>query len=134
NSLWQRCFGGEGEDELRDIVARVDGGFILGGASSFSSGGNKRSPALGYEDFWIVRIDANGGKVWDAAYGGDQTDYLLDLESTSRRGVLRAGLSQSGISVSKTAPNRSIVDVWVVKLDSRNGCDLDGDGITNDRD
>ena len=134
NSLWQRSFGGGGEDELRDIAVRPDGGFILGGNSSFSSGGNKRSPALGYADYWIVRIDAGGGKVWDAAYGGDQEDYLLDLEATSDGGILLTGYSQSGISENKTAPHRAILDVWVLKLDSRNGCDLDGDGVTNDRD
>src|ERR1043165_4716264 len=39
--LWDKSFGGTGYDELRDLQATADGGFLLAGFSASPSDGNK---------------------------------------------------------------------------------------------
>ncbi|MFT3703766.1 MAG: gliding motility-associated C-terminal domain-containing protein [Agriterribacter sp.] len=54
NTIWQKCFGGSGGEDLRSIRQTADGGYILGGASGSNDGdvtGNH-----GNADFWIVKL------------------------------------------------------------------------------
>lgn len=50
--LWQKAFGGAGDEEAYSIEQASDGNYLIGGATdSFGSGG---------KDSWIIRLDANG--------------------------------------------------------------------------
>src|SRR5688572_5593180 len=63
NELWQRSFGGSGGDQLFSVDQTSDGGWILGGSST-STNGNKTSPNWGDHDFWAIRLDETGAKLW----------------------------------------------------------------------
>jgi hypothetical protein len=61
NILWQRAFGGP-HDDLALVLPDPAGGYILSGFStSFGSG---------QEDIFAAKLDAQGGLVWQRAFGG----------------------------------------------------------------
>jgi len=94
----------------------ADGGFIFTGTSSSGADGNKTSASFGVRDLWIVRVDADGDKVLEAAYGGTGTENALAFSSTIDGGMIVGGNSSSDVSGLKTTPNYGDPDFWVLKL------------------
>src|SRR5439155_10347173 len=73
---WQRTFGGSNDETLTALQQTADGGFILGGYSYSSASGTKTSTNFGGADFWVVRLDGNGNKLWEQSFGGSDNDFL----------------------------------------------------------
>jgi hypothetical protein len=115
---WDAAFGGTGEDQLRIIVPAPDGGYLLAGESSSPASGDKTEPNRGGNDFWVVKIDAAGTRVWDKSFGGGGTEYLASAIATSDGGYLLGGTSTSGASGDKSEPSRGDSDIWIVKIDA----------------
>ncbi|MCE3008971.1 MAG: T9SS type A sorting domain-containing protein, partial [Bacteroidetes bacterium] len=116
---WDRTYGGAGYDELYSLVA-TDDGYLLGGVTFSSPSGNKTAPNRGGEDYWVVKIDAQGAVQWDSTYGGTDYDMLHSIVATTDGGYLLGGRSQSFQTGNKTAPNRGASDYWLVRLQ---GCE-----------
>src|SRR5204862_6358206 len=91
---------------------------VLGGTSYSDVSGNKTSSAYGAGDYWIVRLDSGGNKLWEKVYGGSGDDVLFSLQQTSDGGFVLAGASSSGADGNKSSPNYGGYDFWVVRLDS----------------
>ncbi|HKS35586.1 MAG TPA: hypothetical protein VJW76_00250, partial [Verrucomicrobiae bacterium] len=83
---------------------------------SSSPGVNKTSPNFGGYDFWVVRLDANGNRLWDRSFGGAQDEEVRSLHQTSDSGFLLAGRSYSGVSGNKTSPSHGSSDYWLVRI------------------
>jgi len=116
--LWDRTFGGDAEDRLRHVRQTADGGFILAGTSKSTASGNKTSPSFGSNDFWFVRVDTNGIKLWDRAHGGTGDEVLGGFDLLSDGGVIAGGYSSSEANGSKTAPSLGAWDGWLIRLDA----------------
>lgn len=108
---WQRSFGGSGQDSTPRVRQTSDGGFIVGTYSDSGVDGNKTSPNFGNEDYWVVRLDRDGTKLWDKSFGGTNDDTPLSIVQTPDGGFLVAGETW-GIFI------LSYPDLWVVRLDS----------------
>ncbi len=116
--LWQKTYGGlVGADLLSHFEFTTDGGLVLGGRSYSWPGGDKTSAAYGEYDYWIVRVDANGNKLWDLSFGTSEEDELYGIQQTAEGGFIVGG-SSSG-------------HFWVIKLGPE---DCDGDGVPDTRD
>ena len=121
NKMWDRVYGGTGEDDLEEITATTDGCFLLGGYSASDVSGDKTQPSVsGAYDYWVVKIDSAGNKLWDKVYGGDGGDQLYSLSLTQDHGFLLAGNSNSPASGDKTENNsfQNTYQTWLVKTDS----------------
>ncbi|MEA5427362.1 T9SS type A sorting domain-containing protein [Arcicella lustrica] len=118
SKVWDKTFGGDNEEYLSKILIITDGGYLLGGYSSSGISGNKSETSKGASDYWIVKINANGSKVWDKTFGGNSVEYLGDVSTTSDGGFLLAGDSYSGLSGDKTEPSKGDTDYWVVKVNA----------------
>ena len=114
---WQRRFGGNENEGLSTIQQTADGGYILGAISMSGASSYKSEPNYGDFDYWIVKLDANGTRVWDRSFGGSAFDLLTALRQTPDGGYIVAGASSSGISGNKTTPTRGSNDFWLLKLD-----------------
>ncbi|MBD2757693.1 PKD domain-containing protein [Spirosoma validum] len=115
--LWDKTFGGSSSDELRSLVATSDGGFLLGGTSGPTQDGNKSDLYRGASDYWLVRIDGGGNKLWDKTFGGGSNDIMYSLLVTSDGGFSLAGTSRSDQDGDKFDPYRGgDYDYWVVKV------------------
>ncbi|MBF9253004.1 T9SS type A sorting domain-containing protein [Pontibacter sp. 172403-2] len=129
NKLWDKTFGGDSYEHLEAIITTEDGGYLLGGYSSSGKSGGKseensaRDEALeswiANYDYWIVKIDAQGNKIWDKTLGGNRSDYLSSMVTTPDGGYLLGGYSSSAISGDKSEASRGDNDYWVVKIDAQ---------------
>jgi hypothetical protein len=118
NVMWDWVFGGTSNEFFRNMVATEDGGFVFGGTTDSDVSGDVSQPTKGGTDYWIIKTDSAGGKLWDARYGSEGGDFLIDIERTTDGGFILGGYSGGGISGDKTESNRGSADYWMVKIDS----------------
>ncbi|MGV3504082.1 MAG: malectin domain-containing carbohydrate-binding protein [Adhaeribacter sp.] len=115
--VWDKTIGSSGNDVLTALKQTPDGGYILGGNSATGIGGDKTQPSRGGEDFWVVKLKADGSKEWDRTLGGQGGDALAALQLAAGGGYLLGGTSASGISGDRTHASKGSNDFWLLKLD-----------------
>ncbi|QNF32132.1 T9SS type A sorting domain-containing protein [Adhaeribacter swui] len=122
---WDKTFGGTQSDYLATVIQTQDGGYFLAGNSKSGMGADKsdasRDVGNGSEffrpiDYWVIKVDVQGNKIWDKTIGGDLYDAVSSAQQTSDGGYLLGGSSTSTISGEKTQRNEGSTDYWVVKL------------------
>lgn len=118
NMLWDRTIGGNGSDRLYSIAQLPDGNCILGGQSLSNAGGDKSQNSKGSSDFWIVKVDGSGNKIWDKTIGGTSSEFFAAMDLTSDNGIILGGYSISNSGLDKSENNKGVEDYWVVKLDA----------------
>ena len=96
----------------------TDGGYILGGISNSPPSGNKTSAPFGSYDFWVVRCDADGNKLWDRSYGGTGREFWGRARQTADGGFVMIGTTDSGADGNKSTPGFGVDDAWIVRLDA----------------
>src|SRR6188768_4056809 len=77
--IWDHTYGGSSLDVLTELIQTSDGGFVLGGSSNSILSGDISEDTIGGNDFWIVRVDSNGNKLWDKRFGGTKDDKLFTV-------------------------------------------------------
>jgi gliding motility-associated-like protein len=118
NILWDKTFGGSAYDMMLDIDEASDGSIYMGGWSASSISGDKSEPLVAVIDYWVIKTDSNGNKIWDKTYGGDGNDQIQSLEVLNDDTVIFGGFSTSGVFGDKTVPNQGLEDMWIIKIDS----------------
>ncbi|RDC64871.1 T9SS type A sorting domain-containing protein [Adhaeribacter pallidiroseus] len=118
--VWDKTLGGRGSDQLKALVALPEGGYLVAGISYSNASGDKSTDSKGFSDYWVVKIDLYGNKIWDHTYGGSSADDLASLVSTTDGGFLLGGTSFSGQGNDKTDRNRgeNNSDYWLIKINS----------------
>ena len=125
--IWDRTIGGVGGEQgesVQVMVSTKDGGYLLGGTTDSGAGGDKTEPNKGFysdsQDFWVVKINANGVIQWDKTIGGLGNDVLAAMVETKDGGFLLGGRSNSDIGGDKTeAPRDNDInydDYWIVRI------------------
>jgi hypothetical protein len=118
NVLWDKSFGGTGDDRISSVEQTSDGGYILGGSSESPISGDKSENVWGASDYWIIKTDASGNKVWDKDFGGTLIELRGITTQTTDHGYIIGGYSDSPISGNKTQNTWGSSDYWLVKTDS----------------
>ncbi len=116
NIEWQKTFGGQFMDQLEIIQPTKDEGYIIGGWSNSLKSGNKTEDSFGEGDYWILKLDRNGEKEWERAFGGEEDDHLYTIIELKEGGYLAGGDSRSGTSGNKKRSNGRGTDFWLVKI------------------
>ena len=112
--LWQKCYGGYGDEAPAEIIPSTDGGFYIAGGTDSNDG--DINDYIGSSDFWLFKIDNVGNLQWSKCYGGMHLDVLTSACKTSDGGIAMAGFTNvDGGMVSGTHGDK---DIWVVKTDS----------------
>jgi len=115
NKLWSRTFGGTNDDRLVFGKQTSDHGFLLAGTSESGPSGNKVSANFGGTDFWIVRLDPNGKRLWDKSFGGSGNEFLFSGALNEAGDFVLAGYSPSAADGNKTNEDSG---QWIVSFDS----------------
>jgi len=110
--LWQKSIGGSGDDIATDIRQTSDGGFIVAGYSNSTD--SLVSGNHGANDFWIVKLNADGSIQWQKSYGGLGDDKSTAIQQTSDNGYIVVGFSNSNDG--NLTINNGNNDYWVIKL------------------
>ncbi len=121
NIEWQKTIGGAKEDYFYSIISTSDGGYLIGGHSDSNISGEKTENSKGGFDYWILKLNSNGGIEWQKSYGGSREDNLTEILKTTDGEYLLAGSSKSSISFDKSENNKgdtTTFDFWVIKINS----------------
>jgi len=103
NKVWDKTYGGRGDDLAFSLIQTTDGGYaVAGGTGSKGAGG---------VDLWVIKVDIHGNMIWDRTYGGSGVDAAYSLIQTTD-----GGYAVTGATFSKGAGG---ADLWVIKLDSQ---------------
>lgn len=71
--LWQKCFGGTGDDSLGLVEATSDGGYFFGGSSSSIDGDVTSNH--GGRDIWMGKLNAGLTIQWQKSLGGSGDEF-----------------------------------------------------------
>lgn len=123
---WQKTYGGSADDRGSEIIQTQDGGYAVIGFS-FSSDGDV-SENNGLQDFWLVKLDANGTMTWQKSFGYQGADSGISVIQTNDLGYLISGVldvtASGGLgNLSRNENRHAGGDYWVLKLTSTGDLD-----------
>ncbi len=85
--LWNNTFGTSFHDEkARDIKKTNDGGYIVTGYAQ---------PVGADADAWLLKVDAEGNKLWNTTFGGCGSEIAYAVLQTDDSGYILTGESRS---------------------------------------
>lgn len=118
--LWQKVYGGAGNERGVSALALPDGGFLLG-CESGSQKDNKyvRSTNHGGYDSWLVRLSANGDVLWDKHFGGSKNDAVAAMLMISPDNYWIVHASDSPDGDLKRERTLGAKDVWLTSLNAK---------------
>ena len=115
NKVWTKLFGGSGDDEALAMIATTDGGYIFTGSTTSMDGDIIGKTSLD-ADAWVMKIDANGNKVWSKTYGGNGPDNPVSITATVNGGYAIAGFT--GSNNGDINGNHGGSDAMVIAIDA----------------
>ena len=114
--LWDKKYGGTGNDRAYNIKQVNNGGFIITGFTASGDGDVTGNHGTNTADVWLLRLDGDGNKVWAKAFGGAGNDTAHVVLQTPDNGFLVAGVTASNDG--DVSSNAGGTDAWVFKTDS----------------
>lgn len=111
---WVKNFGGSGEDTPRTLITTSDGGYAILGYTN-STDGDLVDKTLEVNDYWLLKLDADGNLQWSKTYGGSKDDRGQSVVQTMDGGYAITGYAMS--SDGDGSKNEGFHDNWIVKLD-----------------
>lgn len=106
NIIWQKQYGGAGNDALYAAVRLPNGNIALTGQKSNVSGSDA--------EVWVLLIDAQGKLLAEKTFGGSSFDRANDIIATRDGGFLITGQTYSNDR--DVTANQGGGDFWVLKL------------------
>jgi hypothetical protein len=110
--LWQKTYGGSGEDMAYDIQQTNNEGYIICGSSKSNDGdvtGNH-----GMHDYWVVKTDPFGTIQWQRSCGGSDDDVAYSIRQTINGSYMVVGWT--GSLSGDVTDNHGYRDYWLVML------------------
>lgn len=119
--VWEKTHGFQGNDESFSVISTSDGGYFVSGILDVTASegeGNDKSVQKKHAggDYWALKLDANGDKVWRRYFGGTFSDTSYDAIETEDHGFIMVGSSDS-FDFDVENPKGSY-DFWVVKVNA----------------
>lgn len=113
NLVWEKNYGGTGEERAYGIALNAAGAYVAGNSNSATNDvpGNN-----GGYDVWVVNLGLSGNLVWTKNFGGITEDRALGISPKADGGLLLAGLSTS--SNGDVGGNYGSKDGWLLNLNT----------------
>jgi len=103
--IWDKTYGGTGEESeyFRHIPIEPtsDGGYILAGST--------RSFGAGEDDFWILKLDAEGNIIWQKTFGTNREEYPTSVRE----------MEDGTYRITGTESLNVLGDDWILILDAQ---------------
>ncbi len=115
SEVWSKTFGSNNADDSGKSVKQIDdGGFAI-------IGWTKSNNIYGYQDYWLIKTDAQGNSIWDKVYGYSDDSILgsgpyskaNDIEQTQDGGYIIVGSQDKDGELY----NEHNYNIWLVKTD-----------------
>ncbi len=117
--VWQKLYGGSGNERAYSVRQTTDLGFIVAGSSRSTDIAGTTNK--GSDDVYVLKLDSVGDAVWQAMYGGSASDAARAIRPTTSGGYLVAG--SSATSFIGGAANHGGTDAYVLKLNATGAVD-----------
>jgi hypothetical protein len=102
-TVWERSWGGPGDEHVEDIQASQDGGFIVTGETQGHTSGVGQA--------WVAKLSDGGEVLWHRNYESKRLGTMHSVISSADGGYVVAGAQQS--------ENPSYYDGWVARIDAK---------------
>ncbi|MGW9684709.1 hypothetical protein [Flagellimonas sp. 2504JD1-5] len=112
---WIKNYGGTGEDTAQSVIQTSDGGYAILGFSN-SVDGDIVGKTTDVNDYWLLKLDAEGNPMWNKTYGGSKDDRGQSVIQTTDGGYAIVGYAMSDDGDGSN--NEGFHDNWILKLDS----------------
>lgn len=109
---FSKSYGGSLDEKVNGVVGTPDGGMIIIGDSNSVDG--DVLPLHAENEIWVVKLDANGEKVWTKTIGGSQNDYGYSIIASNDGNYVIAGYSAS--SDGDVPANVGMHDFYICKI------------------
>jgi uncharacterized repeat protein (TIGR01451 family) len=94
NLIWERNYGGSGNEQAKSISETIDGYVVVGHTESNDGDINSSN---GSADIWALKIDYLGNIVWERSFGGGLNDYGYTCISNPDGSIVIAGITNSSL-------------------------------------
>ncbi len=116
NIIWEKDFGANDLEEPHSILELKDGSIVVCGNSESGVFGDKTTKNYGQADYWILKLDKDGSKLWDRSFGGNGVDRAINLDQNKTGYFLVCGQSESNPSGTKEDSAKGSIDFWILYL------------------
>jgi hypothetical protein len=99
-AAWQKIFGGTGADVANSVWQTTDKGYIIAGYTT--------SYGAGAEDFYLIKTDATGKKLWQRTLGTTGDEWASSIQQTKDGGYIIAGSSADAILIKTDAAGKKL--------------------------
>ncbi|MBN1274501.1 MAG: DJ-1/PfpI family protein [Candidatus Aminicenantes bacterium] len=80
--VWEKTFGGPADDVGTSVFPLEDGAVVCGHTSSSGAGA---------EDIYLLRVNSEGGKIWERTFGGEYPDIGISVAVSKKNEIFLAG-------------------------------------------
>ncbi len=109
--LWQRTYGGSGNDIFGGIAPAGTGWWVI--SNTNSTDGDVSAPS-GDNDLWLLRINEDGNMLSEKSLGGTAAENNGSLAATADGGCIILGYTTS--SDGDVCSIKGSIDLWLVKI------------------
>jgi len=117
---WSKTYGGSSDDRGNRIIQTVDGGYVILGYTQSTD--QDVTENAGFQDYWLVKLNAQGDILWEKSFGYAGADIGISLIQTTDSGYLLVGVLDVTASNGQGNTSRSYRhaggDFWAIKLDA----------------
>ena len=103
--LWDKTYGGLGDETLNRILPAGQGYYYLIGVAAPRNG-----------DLWILKIDSTGNVLWEGIFGGSSVEQMPTGVVSSDGGLVALILSASNDG--DITKHYGLWDAWMIKVNS----------------
>jgi len=110
---YDRLFGGENDDYCYQLIAGLDGGYlIVGGTGSYGPGPSDQTP-----NGYAIKVDATGEPEWQMGLGTTGTEYFTSAAITDDGNYLLLGTrvytgsQDANLTITKISPDGDVLAI-----------------------
>jgi hypothetical protein len=115
--VWQKTIGGDQDDQLYVVHQTYDGNYIVGGNSNSGVSNEKSKSTANGTDFWVLKLDQDGGILWQETYDIGAVDILTSLLENKDHTLVLSGFAQ-GEAIKKAMVSKPKLNTAYILLGS----------------
>lgn len=117
---WQSNYGGSKSDYANAIMEDKNGNFLIAGETySFDNDAIENHSNNISRDYFIIKLNGQGQKIWARCYGGSDNEYARGIVETN--GEEYAIIGESYSNDGQAPNNKGSADFWLIKVNPANG-------------
>lgn len=120
NKIFEQSYGSSNSEGAQCASYDHDGSIVLAGRSDSPIECYKSQNRFSSNpDIWLIKVDSQGGKLWDKRFGTTNTDWITNINKTPDHGYIVTGacggFTSQGNILSSTNGQQ---DITLIKIDS----------------